>query len=68
MSIASGYLADLSQIHDRCHVLRAHTTRFRPSTTTRPVTDRIVSMIDQLLMVWTTDSPKNSLTSQNPRR
>lgn len=42
------------------------TTTLSARTTTRPVTDRIVSMIDQLLIVWTTERPKNSLTSQNP--
>src|SRR3954452_550349 len=36
------------------------------STQMRPVTESTVSINDQDLMVWPTDKPKYSLTSQNP--
>ena len=42
------------------------TTRLSTSTKTRPLTEMIVSMTDQVLMVWPTLRPKYSLTSQKP--
>src|SRR3954464_13551848 len=36
------------------------------STQMRPVTESTVSINDQDLMVWPTEKPKYSLTSQNP--
>src|SRR3954462_7014784 len=42
------------------------TTSDSSSTPTRPTTEMIVSITDQLLMVWPTVIPKYSLTSQKP--
>src|SRR5690349_12877097 len=39
---------------------------FSTNTQITPTTEMIVSMIDQVLMVWPTVMPKYSLTSQNP--
>src|SRR6476469_9178898 len=42
------------------------TTRLSSSTKTSPLTEITVSISDQDRIVWPTDSPKNSLTSQKP--